>query len=188
MKTRIILLFLIASTLSFGQTATQPTETKVGVELDVLPYLTGGYYGSVWAYNNHFRYRAVITHVTTPEFMVKDGFTNNEIQGYALIADYFFSPKFEKWWIGSGIEYWDAQIQSDQKLSTSDYDVFMLTFGSGYVWNIGKNFYVNPWAALHFRLEGDNKVMVDGNEFNTPAFIPECSLKVGWYFDIKKKR
>ena len=175
------------STLGFGQNADNPAETKVGVEVDVLPYLTGGYYGSIWAHKNHFRYRAIITQVTTPEFMVKDGFTNNEIKSYALIADYFFSPKFEKWWIGTGFEYWDAQIQSDLKLSTAKYDNYMITVGGGYVWNFGKNFYLNPWVATHFRLEGDSNVMVDGSKFNTPAFVPEVSLKVGWYFDIAKK-
>lgn len=64
----------------------------------------------------------------------------------------------------------------------------MFTVGGGYVWNFGKNLYLNPWIASHIRIDGDKNVMVDDSKFDSPAFVPEVSLKVGWYFNTSKKR
>jgi hypothetical protein len=158
-------------------------QSKVfGFELDALPYITGGYYGSVWIGYNKIRYRAVVAHINTPDFAVPDGFTNNELQAYAAIVDYFFQSGFKKWWMGSGIEYWKGKIQTEAQLSTATYYQTVFTFGGGYVWKFYKNFYLNPWAAVHVRVAGDTKVIVDGEEF-TPSFLtPEASLKIGWHF------
>lgn len=62
-----------------GQTTRAPKNTPIGFEADVLPYLTGGYYDSVWLSNRHLRYRAVVTNVTTSEFLLQEGYTNNEL-------------------------------------------------------------------------------------------------------------
>lgn len=154
----------------------------VGFEVDVLPYITGGYYGSGWIGYDHWRYRAIITKITTPDFVLKDGFANNRIQAYTLIADFFFQPDFKGWWIGAGFEYWKGEIQSDAKLNIAKYDSGIFTAGGGYVWKFHKHFYLNPWAASHIRIAGDNNVIVDGKTFTPPVFTPELSLKVGWHF------
>jgi hypothetical protein len=117
--------------------------------------------------------------------MLKDGFTNNKMMVYAALADYFFKSAPEKWWIGSGFEYWNAEIQSSQKRSTVKYNNTMFTLGGGYVWKFCRNFYLNPWAAAHLRIGGDKSVMVDGKEFKPSLLIPEGSLKIGWHFNTK---
>jgi hypothetical protein len=155
---------------------------SIGFELDALPYITGGYYGSVWVGHNQLRYRAVIAKVTAPDFLLPDEFTNNKIQAYAAIADYFFRPDFNKWWIGTGFEYWRGTIQTDARLRTGKYYQTIFTLGGGYVWKFHGNFYLNPWAAFHARIVGDTSVSVEGKEFNPPAVAPEISLKIGWYF------
>jgi hypothetical protein len=170
---------LFSASNLFAQTQQQ---TTVGFELDALPYITGGYYGSAWVGHNKLRYRAVVAKINTPDFAVPDGFTNNELQAYATIVDYFFKPDFEKWWVGSGIEYWKGKIQSDLQVSTESYDQTVFTLGGGYVWKFYKNFYLNPWAAVHLRIAGDKKVLVDGEEFKPAFFTPEASLKIGWHF------
>jgi hypothetical protein len=58
----------------------------------------------------------------------------------------------------------------------------MFTVGGGYVWNLGKHLYLNPWVALHLRIGGDSEVPVDGNVFEPSALVPEGSLKIGWHF------
>ncbi|MEX0288634.1 MAG: hypothetical protein AB3N14_05950 [Flavobacteriaceae bacterium] len=160
----------------------QTRSTTVGFELDAVPYIFDGYYASVWVGHNHLRYRAVITNIDTPDFILEDGFTNNEIKVYAAIVDYFFKPDFKGWWIGPGLEYWDASIQTDAKLETAEYSNTIFTLGGGYVWKFHKNFYLNPWVAGHLRIAGDKEVRVDQSTFETPVLIPEISVKLGWHF------
>lgn len=128
------------------------------------------------------RYRAIVTKITTPDFFLKDGFRNNEIQSYTAIADYFFKPEFKKWWVGAGLEYWKGSIQTDAKLLTAKYSNTIITAGTGYVWKFYKNSYINPWAALHASVAGESNVRVDDREFTPPAITPEISLKIGWHF------
>ncbi|MEO9852335.1 MAG: hypothetical protein ABJE80_13110 [Reichenbachiella sp.] len=181
--TFLSILFMLQFIFSYGQVDNQSTKnTSLGFELDALPYITGGYYGSAWVGHNHFRYRAVIANVEVPDFFVEDGFTNNEVQAYAAIIDYFFKPGFEGWWIGTGLEYWDSKIQTDAKLETAEFNNTIFTLGGGYVWKFYKNFYLNPWAAGHLRIAGDKDVIVDDSTFETSAFTPEFSLKLGWHF------
>ncbi len=53
MKTLSILLLALFLTIPMAQgqvhsPTTSSTTTTVGAELDVLPYVSGGYYGSLW--------------------------------------------------------------------------------------------------------------------------------------------
>ena len=183
MKKLLLILFVLLLNVTYGQdTDQQVKSTTIGVELDALPYITGGYYGSVWVGHKQFRYRAVVAKTEVPEFYVEDGFTNNEVQAYAAIVDYFFKPDFKGWWIGTGLEYWDSTIQTDAKLETAEYNNTVFTLGGGYVWKFHKNFYLNPWVAGHLRIAGDKDVSVDNSIFETPVFTPEISLKLGWHF------
>ena len=184
MKKWIWTFAILSYNIANGQTEKMIKNTAIGFEVDALPYITGGYYGSVWVGHNKMRYRAIVTSIITPEFFLEDGFTNNKITAYTFITDYFFKPDFQKWWLGAGLEYWKGQIQTDAKLSTAKYNNAVFTVGGGYVWKFYKNFYVNPWAAGHVRIAGDNKVMVDGKQFKPPLFIPEVSLKIGWHFSL----
>jgi hypothetical protein len=186
MKKYILILALFSTVSSHAQVdKSSNNSVSIGIELDALPYITGGYYGSLWIGRNHMRYRAVLANVNTPDIMVEDGFTNNEIQAYAAIVDYFFKPNFERWWIGAGIEYWDGSIQTDAALETATYSQTVFTLGGGYVWKFHKNFYLNPWVAFHARLAGDREVSVNEKVFEPATFTPEASLKVGWYFGKK---
>lgn len=177
----VILFTLLTARATLAQEPVAKT-TTVGFEVDALPYITGGYYASFWVGHKHMRYRAIITQVTAPDFVVPDGFTNNEIQAYTVIVDYFFKEGFEKWWVGSGFEYWDGKIQTDDKLATATYSNTIFTVGGGYVWKFYKNFYLNPWVAVHFRIDGDKEVAVDGEVFTPALLTPEASLKIGWHF------
>jgi hypothetical protein len=44
------------------------------------------------------------------------------------------------------------------------------------------NFYLNPWGAFHLRMAGDSKTDVGGKEYKSAVFLPEASVKFGWYF------
>lgn len=155
---------------------------NIGLEQDVLPYLTGGYYGGVWVGKGQLRARALVAHVHKPALIVPDGFTNNVVTAYALVADYFLKPDWAGWWLSGGVVLWDSSIQSDLKQGTAQYTNVLLNGSLGYSWKFYRHFYLSPWAGMHIRLGGVHTVTVDGASFQTPIFNPEASLKIGWYF------
>ncbi|MDP4204468.1 MAG: hypothetical protein Q8859_00530 [Bacteroidota bacterium] len=155
---------------------------KIGTELDILPYATGGYYGSVWIGKGHFRVRPVVSFVNVPSFVIKEGYKENKLMAYAFLADYFFKNDFKGFWIGTGFEYWDASIIKKEDLLKRNYDNTVFTIGGGYVLNFYKNFYLNPWAAGHLIIGGNRTVNFPSGDFKPSGFTPEASLKIGWHF------
>lgn len=174
-------LLLLLSIASSGQKPPASSFTG-GIEADALPFITGGYYMSVWGGYKHVRYRIVLTQVNTPQFLLPGKFRNNEIEAYAFIADYFFRRGFTGCWLGTGLEWWKGQIDASGTSATGRYTTYMYTIGSGYVWNIYRGFYINPWAGGHLKIGGDHAVHVGAESFTPPLLIPEVSLKIGWHF------
>ncbi len=62
MKKHILICLLLISNIIYGQNISARRAT-IGFEVDALPYLTEGYYGSVWIGCNQMRYRAIVTKV-----------------------------------------------------------------------------------------------------------------------------
>ncbi|GLU45034.1 hypothetical protein Musp01_26580 [Muricauda sp. NBRC 101325] len=159
--------------------AQEKEKLTFGVELDVLPYITGGYFGAVWARKGHFGGRALYAKVNMPDFMVPDGFTDNKINSYALIVDYFLNENQTGFWFGGGLVLWDGTITSNQKIETASYQSFLLNGSVGYLINLSNRIYMSPWAGLSLRVAGDDDIMVDNQTYDPPFFNPELSLKVG---------
>ncbi len=183
----IIISILIFSNIVFSQSDTTVSKHNsnftVGFEIDALPYLTGGYYGSVWLglKKQKLRLRPIIAKANLPSFLLQENFNRNTLRVYAFVADYFFRPDFKGFWIAPGIEYWDGEIEN--KLSEAATCIeWIFTFGGGYVWKFWDNLYVNPWIAGHLRIGGDREVQVGTDTFKTAVFTPEISLKIGWHF------
>ena len=186
MKTLSMLLLALFLTIPAAQgqehgPTPSPTLTTVGAELDVLPYLSGGYYGSFWVGSGHVRARGIITRATLPDFLTEDGFEDNQIDVYALLVDYFLRPDFEGAWIGVGVEYWDGNVALAGRSVEAGYENVVATVGVGYVWKVWRNLYLNPWAAVHVRVAGDAEVPLADEQFNPKVFLPEASLKLGWH-------
>ncbi len=182
MKTFIILCMMLAALVHGRVAVGQEQRVSIGIEQDVLPYVTGGYYFGAWAGTSHVRARALLAHVNKPDFIVPNGFTTNIVTAYALVGDYFLKTNWEGWWLSGGVVYWDSSIQSNQKLSTVRYENFLVNGSVGYNWRFAKHFYVSPWAGIHLRVGGATNVSVDGTSFGTPVLTPEASVKVGWVF------
>ena len=184
----IILLLMIFSINIYSQKdstiSKKNSNLTVGFEIDALPYITGGYYFSAWLgiKNIQQRIRPVYAKANIPDFMYdSDAFDRNTIVVYAIVVDYFFKPNFEKFWIGTGIEYWDGEIE-DKFSETAKYSNWIFTLGGGYVWKFWNNLYINPWIAGHLRIAGDEEVPVGSYIYLTPIFTPEVSIKLGWNF------
>ncbi len=194
MKTiKILMLLMLGIVAGAYAQSSDRSETnspvKFGAELDVLPYATGGYYGSVWVGKGHIRVRPVISQVSIPSFYVKKGFTDNKLTAYAFLADYFLKDNFEGLWVGTGLEYWDSSIKRKADLIKKNYNNTQFTLGTGYILKVYRGIYVNPWAAFHLRIGGDKTVSFPmagdvtlPSDYKTKFFTPEASLKVGIKF------
>ncbi len=165
-----------------GADAQSAPRTRFGVELDVLPYATGGYYGSFWVGRDRLRVRPVIARTTLPDFMVDDGFENADIDAYALVVDYFFHEGFKGFWVGGGVEHWQNSIENATSGGKATWSNTIATVGGGYIWRLKSGFYINPWAAGHLVVGGPTEVTVGDAVYRPSLFSPEVSIKLGWAF------
>ncbi|MDR3625255.1 MAG: hypothetical protein P4L45_00395 [Ignavibacteriaceae bacterium] len=180
-----IIAILIAVMQISNLKAQQNDNIKYGVELDALPYLSGGYYGSGWVGYNNFRFRLVAAKVKTPSFVVTDGFENLDTKAYAFIVDYFPCEKRDNLtglWLGAGIEYWDNSITNSFNHQSAGFNSYQFTLGGGYVFNVWENLYLNPWIAGHLEIAGDRSVFAGTREYKPHIVLPEASIKLGWQF------
>ncbi|MFA9370759.1 MAG: hypothetical protein ACERIH_03535 [Labilibaculum antarcticum] len=160
----------------------------VGVAIDLLPPVlsasTGnfGYSAQLWYGYKKFRVRAVIAGFQMPnKLMGNDDFKDLKTTATALIFDCFKNNNFEGWWLGAGVEMWDNTISSKIDDKSYDFKDYVATAGSGYIIKLHKNFYIEPWAAVHYVVNNE-KVLVGTTEYKTKTFQGEISLKVGWHF------
>ncbi|PJJ07078.1 hypothetical protein CLU83_0220 [Flavobacterium sp. 1] len=192
MKKAILLIFTVFSIQLQAQSKNtnntdslqnnQTSKWNFGLELDALPYATGGYFGAVWAGKNKWRGRALFADVNKPDFTTKDGFTNHHIKAYAVILDRFLKDNWKGWWIGGGPVYWKSNIQSDSSNATKDFNNFLLNGSLGYNFTIYKNIYISPWAGLSLKVSGTDEFTLDSKEYNLPLLNPEASVKFGISF------
>jgi hypothetical protein len=182
MKWSMPLVLLLSFLTSSGQKTAATNSFTGGIEADVLPFITGGYYMSAWGGYKHVRYRVIIADVNTPQFLLPDNFSNNEIEAFALIADYFFQRGFRGCWIGTGLEWWKGRIEARDTSAAGTYTSYMYTIGSGYVWNVYRGLYLNPWAGIHLKIGGDHTAHVGAADYTPPFLTPEISVKLGWRF------
>ncbi|BAX81334.1 hypothetical protein [Labilibaculum antarcticum] len=164
------------------------TQQTVGVAIDLLPPImsasTGnlGYSAQLWYGYKKFRVRAVFAGFQMPDkLMGDDDFKDLKITATALIFDCFKNNNFEGWWLGAGVEMWDNTISSKIDHKTYDFTDYVATAGSGYILKVYKNFYIEPWAAVHYVLNNE-KVAVGASEYKSKKFQGELSLKIGWHF------
>jgi hypothetical protein len=177
---KLLLILFLFCTVSVK--AQQKDTTHFGVELDLLPYATGGYFAAAWAGKNQWRLRLLTASVNKPDWSTPDGFVNHHISAYALVTDYFLKPNWKGWWLGGGLVYWNSTIQTDLRLQTTRFRNFLLNGSLGYNVMLYKHLYLSPWAGLSIRTTGDRNSPVDNKSFTLPLLNPEASLKFGIYF------
>jgi hypothetical protein len=179
----VLFLILILSIVSDAYAQQDSTKHfKVGAELDVLPYATGGYFAALWVGKNKTRIRVLTASVNKPDWAINKNYRNHHINAYAIVADRFLKTHWNGWWISGGIVYWKSSIQTNALLQTSNFENFLLNGSIGYNWKFYRQFYLSPWAGISFRTAGDKNVPVDNKQFTLPFINPEASLKIGWHF------
>ncbi len=154
----------------------------VGFETDIFPILSEGYLISIWYGFSHIRLRAFIARDRIPQFAVQDGFKDNMVKSYAVMADYFFETGFREFWIGAGVQYWDGTVALDGAAGSGVYTNTMLSVTGGYLLRIWGNLYISPAVGVHFRITGDTEVDVNGNTFTPGVVVPDFFIRLGWHF------
>ena len=182
MKTALLGFIILLSTYYVHAQDSTRSKWKIGIEQDILPYVTGGYFAAAFAGKDHLRIRALTARVYKPDFAVKDGFTNNNTTAYAVTIDYFLHKNWKGWWIAAGGVYWKNSIQAEQENETAHFDTWLLNGSIGYNITLIKHLYISPWAGLNLKVGGDNSVTVDNTIYSPPALYPEASLKIGIWF------
>ena len=157
----------------------------VGFEADLLPFLTGGYYGSVWYGAQPWRFRAVVTEVNIPSAATQPQFKNQRLDVTALIVDRFIGRQAAALygpWIGAGFEAWHTRIEAKDSGKSATFENTSFTVGAGHVLYLTGAWYLNPWFAVHDLIGGDSSVKVGAHTYHPPQVTGELSLKIGWHF------
>jgi hypothetical protein len=156
------------------------TDYHIGSELDAFPYLTGGYYFSLWGGNNTYHLRTVVAHSNIPNFVIPDGFTDESTDVCALIIDRFLDPRRNGrgWWMGTGFEYWRMSIRNEENREHGHFNEAVYTLGGGYVIPIYRNITLNPWVAGHVILN-PKAPKIGGIRPDVAPVLGEGSLKIG---------
>lgn len=172
---------LLCSYMMLAQEKETPT-IQLGLEIDALPYLTGGYFAAAWVGQGHWRARVLHASVHKPDWTTTKGFTQHHINAYAALIDFFPKEGWRSWWIGAGPVYWRSNIQSDARIQKIYFENVLLNGSIGYNFKLGKKVYLSPWAGMSLRVAGDKEVPVDHLFYTLPLFNPEASIKLGLSF------
>lgn len=175
-----VLLFYCSTTALSQQKV--PQRFHAGIEIDALPYATGGWFAAAWAGKNQWRVRFLSASVYKPGFTTRKGFTNHHIRAYAVLADYSIRKEWKGIWMGGGLVLWNSHIQTDARIQTASFTNYLLNGSAGYNVKLHKNIYMSPWAGLSIRAAGDKDVAVDNKKYTLPLLNPEASLKLGFWF------
>ena len=175
-----ILLTLGLSMTTLAASQSDPGLT-FGMEVDALPYLSGGHYISGVIGFDHYNVRLIRTKTTIPGFVTPKGYKDWDLEVNAVIVDYFPDENRKGLWLAGGVEFWDSRIQNKNTGNAGKFSQKILTLGCGYVYKLSDHWYINPWAALHYNLSDEN-VTVGSNNLKLPDMMYEGSVKLGYQF------
>jgi hypothetical protein len=173
-----LLCFLQVHAQNKSDTATG--DWQAGLELDVLPFALGGYFGASWIGKDQVRLRLLSAKVNKPDFTTNSAFTHHQLNAYALVADYFLKPGWNGWWVGAGPVYWQSTIISKSSGTQASFFNWLFNGSVGYHYRIKKRIYISPWAGLSFRFAGKKNVPVGTERYTLPLINPEVSVKFGF--------
>ncbi|MDR3724933.1 MAG: hypothetical protein P4K83_10640 [Terracidiphilus sp.] len=180
-----LLVIALAACHAAAQETAKQKAWQLGSEVDVMPYATGGYYGSGFLGHDGWKARYVVARTNIPSFLVSDGYRDKRTDAYALLADRFIGAhrrQLEGLWVGGGAEYWRNRIRAENSPTYVPYQNYMATIGAGYVWKLSRHIYINPWAAGHLVVAHSREIPVAGQTYKQPIFTPEGSVKIGFTF------
>ncbi len=178
----IIGLILCLTTPLSASAAAENTKVRLGTELDLLPFVSDGYYSSSVVGFDHYNVRLITAKTKIPGFATPDGYRDWKLKNVtAVIIDYFPDENREGVWFAGGFEHWKSAIRAKSSGATGTFSQNIFTLGSGYVYNLNEHWYINPWIALHYNLS-DHPVPVGSDVLQLKDIMYEASIKLGYRF------
>jgi len=154
----------------------------VGLEVDALPFATGGYNGSIWYGHNKVRLRGFFAKINTPRVFLRDGFERDSLRVYALNVEYFIENNFKGFWFATGVQYWKGSVGHKNEIKRGEYEYIRVPLSFGYVWKFFPNLYLNSWGGFYFFVLGDKKAQVGNRPVFFDEVVPIISVALGWHF------
>ncbi len=162
--------------------AAENANVSLGTEIDLLPFVSDGYYSSSVIGFDHYNVRLITAKTKIPGFATPDGYRDWKLKNVtAVIIDYFPNENREGIWFAGGFEHWKSAIREKSSGATGTFSQNVLTLGSGYVYNLNEHWYINPWIALHYNLS-DKTVPVGSSALKLKDIMYETSIKLGYRF------
>jgi hypothetical protein len=179
-----IFLFTFLYHVSNHSVLAQNNEKKLRIclEVDALPYVTGGNFAAITFGTDKIRLRALATKVYMPAFITPKEFKENTIQSYAILVDYFLKNCDKGFWIGGGLVKWNGNIKEKTSNQAVDYESLLLNGSFGYHIPLSEHLYLSPWAGMSLRIGGSKNIQVMGKTFSPALLNPEASIKIGFQF------
>lgn len=172
-----------------GVSAARPL--AVGFQFDLFPTVVSavngkaGYAPQVWLGIDQVRLRLVGAHMEPPDALAfaDEGFENPTTTALAFILDYTFGDHFDGFWVCAGFEAWQQTIEHEGVSGHAAWSSVIGTTGGGYIWRFYDNFYIDPWAGVHWTMN-PQEVELGPYTYDPPAVVANASLKVGVFADL----
>ena len=180
-----LIIFFIASTNLFSEKSDTKNDFHFGFESEMMTFINNGYHGSFWAGQNGLRARLVVAKATFPSSLTPAGFKNLTSYFYECEIDYFFSKRkneFRGIWFALGFGYTLQEIESIATNNKASVNLFDLHTGIGYVIQVYKGLYINPWIGLDLHLNAPKEVNVGSQIWRPRMFDPVLGIKLGYSF------
>jgi len=200
LRSPVVTLFLVTCIVSFvpgrasaedNGAARDERPLAVGFQLDLFPTLVSaingeaGYAPQVWLGIDHVRVRFVGAHMEPPDALAfaDEGFENPTTTALAFILDYTFGDHFDGFWVCAGFETWQQTIEHEAVPERAAWTSVIGTTGGGYIWRFYGNFYVDPWAGVHWTMN-PQQIDLGPYQYDPPAVVANASVKVGVFADL----
>lgn len=149
-------------------------------EIDVLPFATGGWYGSLATGKGPWRIRGAMAEVHVPDRFAPTGWEGPRIRATAVLVDRFFREDATGPWMGTGLERWEERYRLQGQTVSARLQSLHATLGGGWVFDLGGGLTLNPWLALHQRIAGDRQASPGGRTCRPNPLQAEASIKLGY--------
>jgi hypothetical protein len=164
---------------------TDPFRHLVGGELDLLPVVISAADGELgagfhlWGGRGLTRVRLVTAVVYFPDALTDAPFRDRELTAFGVLYDRFFRPGFRGPFVGGGAELWWTEVGTDLGPQRRERVNPVATLGAGWVYPVWRGLYLCPSATGHVLL-GETEIELGGERLQSPRFVPEASLRIGW--------
>lgn len=163
----------------------------VGFQLDLFPTVVSaingkaGFAPQVWLGLDHVRVRFVGAHMEPPDALAfaDEGFENPTTTALAFILDYTFGDHFDGFWVCAGFEAWQQTIEHEAGPERAVWSSVIATTGGGYIWRFYRNFYIDPWAGVHWTMN-PQQIELGPYQYDPPPVVANASVKVGVFADL----